>query len=73
MPSLQKKFGQRLRLLRRRQDYTQEQLAEAAGVSTDQISNIERGKNAPSFTTLEKIAEALNLPVQELFSFTEQE
>jgi Helix-turn-helix len=33
-------------------DLTQEQLAEAARISVDMLSNIERGVNAPSFETL---------------------
>ncbi len=69
MTSLQVKFGHQLRRLRRQTDMTQEQLAETAGVSTDLISNIERGINAPSFRTLEKLAGALNVSVIELFNF----
>jgi transcriptional regulator with XRE-family HTH domain len=64
-------FGRRLRQLRRQKDLTQEQLAEAVGVSVEFISNMERGVNAPSFETLEKLAEALGVPVEELFSFGE--
>lgn len=43
MSELRVQFGRRLRQLRRQKDLTQEQLAEAAGISVDMLSNIERG------------------------------
>jgi transcriptional regulator with XRE-family HTH domain len=52
---------------------TQEQLAEAIGVSVDLISNIERGVNAPSFKTIEKLSQTLNVPPKELFDFSSLE
>ena len=55
MSELRVQFGWRLRQLRRQKDLTQEQLAEAAGISMDMLNNIERGVNAPSFETLEKL------------------
>ena len=71
MSKLQVLFGKRLRRIRRSKDLTQEQLADMVGVSTEFISNIERGINAPSFDTLERIAAILNVPVNLLFDFTE--
>ena len=70
MSTLRALFGQRLRQLRREKNITQERLAETIGVSVDLISNIERGVNAPSFETLEKLAETLDVPVKELFDFS---
>lgn len=46
---------------------SQEDLAEKSGVSTGQISLIETGKSAGSPETLEKLADALNCEVGELF------
>ena len=69
MPNLKIKFGKRLRRLRRRADITQEQLAERVGVSVEFISNIERGINAPSFETLEKLSISLEVSLSELFEF----
>jgi transcriptional regulator with XRE-family HTH domain len=68
--TLRVSFGRRLRQIRREKNLTQEYLAEATGVSVDLISNIERGINAPSFETLEKLAEALDIPVKDLFEFS---
>ncbi len=50
---------------------TQEQLAEAADISVDFLSLMERGVNAPSFATLERLADALGVPAKELFEFSE--
>jgi transcriptional regulator with XRE-family HTH domain len=69
MSTLKTKFGQRLRKLRRQKDLTQEQLAEAVGISVEFLSNMERGINGPSFETLEKLAEKLEVQIAELFDF----
>jgi transcriptional regulator with XRE-family HTH domain len=63
MSELRVQFGRRLRQLRRQKDLTQEQLADAAGISVDMLSNIERGVNAPSFETLAKLARVLGVTV----------
>lgn len=42
---------------------TQEQLAERTGLPQSHISRIENAKLSPSFTTLQKIADALKLPL----------
>ena len=66
---LREKFGQRVRLMRSERGLTQEQLAERAGISVDFLSLIERGKSSPSFENLDELADALDVPVAELFSF----
>jgi transcriptional regulator with XRE-family HTH domain len=48
---------------------TQEQFAEMLGISVDFLSLVERGINAPSFETLDKIAKRLKVRVAELFTF----
>ena len=67
--NLRVKFGHRLRTLRLRSELTQEQLAETANISVDFLSLIERGINAPSFESLERVAKALHLDVKDLFDF----
>ena len=69
MTQLRVQFARRLKALRIEKQMTQEDLARAAGVSTAFISSVERGINSPSFSTLESIAEALDVPVQDLFDF----
>ncbi len=71
MSTLRNRFGKRLRYIRRHKDLTQEQLAEAVGISIEFLSNLERGVNAPSFETLEKLATVLEVQVQAFFEFPE--
>lgn len=72
MPTLRILFGKKLRKIRRHNDLTQERLAETLGVSVEFVSNMERGVNAPSFETIEKIAQSFNLSVAQLFDFEEE-
>jgi len=71
MSDLRVQFGRRLRALRIERKMTQEDLANAAGVSTVFISSIERGKYAPSFDNLAKLARVLDVPVKDLFDFAD--
>jgi transcriptional regulator with XRE-family HTH domain len=48
---------------------TQEQFAERLDISVDFLSLVDRGINAPSFETLERMAKRLRLSVAELFTF----
>jgi transcriptional regulator with XRE-family HTH domain len=67
---LREEFGHQLQLLRvYRKIRRQKQLAELAGVTPGFISSIERGLDSPSFETLAKLAEVLNVEVIELFRF----
>jgi transcriptional regulator with XRE-family HTH domain len=67
MSTVRIRFGKQLRQIRRVKDITQEKLAEEIGVSAEFISNMERGKAAPSFETLEKLARVLETDIQEFF------
>jgi transcriptional regulator with XRE-family HTH domain len=67
--TLRKKFGQRLRQIRAERRMTQERFAEVLDISVDFLSLIERGNNAPSFGTIEKMSKRLRMPVAELFKF----
>ena len=59
-------FGKRLRQLRRDAGWTQEQLAEAAGITTTYTSDLERGTKVPSLTILLRLSRALAIPVADL-------
>jgi transcriptional regulator with XRE-family HTH domain len=67
--TLRKKFGARLRQIRAQRRMSQERFAETLNLSVDFLSLVERGVNAPSFDTLEKIAKRLKVPVADLFTF----
>lgn len=66
---LQKKLGQRIAALRKKQGLTQEALAEIIGCSVEFISLVERGVNAPSVAGLQGFADALKVEVRDLFTF----
>lgn len=66
---MKKQFGLRLRQIRDESEKTQEQFAELVGISVDFLSLIERGRNAPSFKKLDRMARGLGKPVAYLFTF----
>jgi len=69
MEQLKKQFGKRVQTLRLKRKMTQEDLANAVGVTVESISNIERGVYGASFDTLEKLAAAFGQDVKHLFIF----
>ena len=70
MPDIRVQFGKRILQIRNNLDKTQEEFAEIVGMSVDFLSLIERGRNSPSFRSLEKMASGLRKPVAYLFDFT---
>ncbi len=54
-------IGERLKKARIRRLLTQEELAEAAEVSPSTIVNIERDQTEPHFSTIRKLAKALDV------------
>lgn len=71
MEGTQKKVGRRVAQLRTQRGMTQDELAEAAGLTVEAISRIERAERAPRLGTLEKLAEGFGVSLSELFSFEE--
>ena len=59
--------GARIRLLRKVRGLSQQSLAEAAGVTFQQIQKYERGANRVSASMLSRIATTLQAPVSEMF------
>lgn len=64
---LQRRLSANLKELRKGK-FTQETLAEAAGLSVQMINNIEGCRRWPSEDTLAKIAAALKIDIQQLFT-----
>lgn len=60
-------LAQNIRRARTEQNMTQQQLAEAANLTTLSVSNIERAASWPRVETLEQIAQVLSLRPYELF------
>ena len=69
MTDFQKKFGARVRELRRRRGFTQEQLAEKINIGVRSLGKIETGNSFPSCETLEKIIASLQTSNLEIFDF----
>ena len=61
-------LGQKIKLLRKKRNMTQEQLAEKIDISPRAMSGIELGEYYAKAETLDKIIEALNTTSEELFS-----
>ena len=59
--------GARIRLLRKVRGLSQQALAEAAGVTFQQIQKYERGANRVSASMLSRIADTLDAPVAEMY------
>lgn len=59
-----RELGKRIRAERRRQDLTQEKLAEMADISDSFMGHIERGGRTLSIETLAKLANALSLSIE---------
>ena len=57
-------------ILRQKKSWTQEKLAFEAEISKAGMCVIESGKRSPTVSTLKKIAEALSVPVIDLFRET---
>mgnify|MGYP000148043267 FL=1 len=69
MSSGNKVFGKRIKELRERKKLTQERLAEKVGLDLQTISRIETGYYFTSFENLEKLANALDVTMSDLFNF----
>lgn len=65
---LKERFGRLVAANRKRKAWTQADLAESADLSEDMIARIEAGTTGTSFTSIERIAAALDLDPSELFS-----
>ncbi|MCK4206922.1 helix-turn-helix transcriptional regulator [Brucella pituitosa] len=61
-----KQLGYRIRERRKRELWTQEHLAEAAGIDRSYIGGVERGERNLTFTVLCQICRALNCDVAEI-------
>src|SRR6266851_5738317 len=60
-------LARRMRSLREERGMTQEEFAARCGISVSFASLLERGERSPSYETIVQVAEALQLPLSELF------
>jgi transcriptional regulator with XRE-family HTH domain len=70
MKTIRKKFGDKVRELRRAKGLSQEELAFRAGVHRNYLGGIERGERNPALDNIAAIAKALGVNPSELLQFT---
>ena len=59
-------FGATVRLYRGQAGYSQEELADRAGIHRTYIGGIERGERNPTLTMIHRLARALSIPPHQL-------
>ena len=62
----EKQLGMRIRYLRMQKHCSQEDLALEAGVNKNYLSDLERGMRNPTLKIMDKIANALEITLEEL-------
>lgn len=65
--NIKKIFGEKIKLVRKQKDLTQEELADKAGLHPTYIGQIERGKRNPSLENIYKIQKALKVDIGDIF------
>jgi transcriptional regulator with XRE-family HTH domain len=60
------RLGNRVRALRKKNDWTQVELAELLGIDRSYLSEIETGKKDPSLRVLKTIADGFKLTLSQL-------
>lgn len=71
-PEFSEAVGRAIKVLRTARDMSRRELAEAAGISYPYLSEIENGTKGGSPRALRPIAEALGVPLHELFATGEE-
>ncbi len=66
MEDYSKRLGENLKKIRTRKDVTQIEIAKKLAVNRSFVSNIENGKTNPTLSTITNLANALDVPVNEL-------
>jgi transcriptional regulator with XRE-family HTH domain len=66
--SVKARFGSTLRKLRDERGYSQEELAERAGLHRNYVGGVERGERNVALENIIKLAKALSVSPQDLFA-----
>lgn len=65
--AVRKKLGTRVRALREKREWSQEELAHESGLARSFAGAIERGEKDLRLTTLVKLANTFRIPISQLF------
>ena len=65
--TVRKRLGKRVRALREKRGWSQEELAHQSGLARSFTGAIERGEKDLRITTLVKLAKTFRLPISQLF------
>ena len=60
--------GDKVRDMRKGRGWSQQELADQAGISMQTVSNLETGRHVPGIATLSKIAGALEVSITDLLA-----
>lgn len=71
MDGILRQFGDRVRALRRERGWSQEKLAHQTQLDRSYVGGVERGQRNVSLLNVQKIADALDVPVRKLFNHEE--
>jgi len=67
MQGIQKRLGTRVRELRKRKGWSQEELADVSGLHYTYIGSVERGERNLTLRSIQTIASSLRITISELF------
>lgn len=65
--NINKRFGKLIASKRKELSLSQEDLAEKCGIHRTYIGAIERGEKSPTLSTIEKISNGLEIPINKLW------
>lgn len=69
MATVTKRFGEKLRKLRKKTELSQQELAEKSKLDITTINELENGNRQPMLKTVKKIAKALSVKASDLIGF----
>ncbi|MFL9892138.1 helix-turn-helix transcriptional regulator [Paraburkholderia sp. RL17-383-BIF-A] len=72
MSGLVREFGAAVRRLRETRGWSQEQLAEYAGLNRSYVGEVERGSAIASIVTVDKLARAFQVPIEHLLTLSSE-
>lgn len=64
------KLNEKIKTIRTQKNMTQKELAEKIGIAVNSVSRYETGERIPTYKMIEKIAQALNVSIEDLFNTT---